>query len=371
MTHAIILAGGWGRRFWPKSRRKLPKQLLALFQKHSPLQNLFNIIKSEIPKERIWVVANQEYASNLRKQLPGLSRRNFLIEPLSRNTAAAIGLASVIIKKIDPQAVTVVLSSDHRLGQKKRFLRTIKAAAKLAQERNALVTIGIRPYRPAQGYGYLKIVQNSKFPPTPGLRRTSKVQSEKIYKVEKFVEKPSLKKAKAYLRSKRYLWNSGIFVWKAETILKEIKKHLPDVYSGLQRIEQALEGRQYKSRLFKEYSKFKHISIDYGVMEKVRNIYTVAGNFSWQDIGSWEDISSLSLSKDNRGNIIQGLHKGIETKNSVILSEKEHLIATLGVEDLIIVQTPGATLVCSKDKAQEVKKLTEILEKDQRLKKYL
>ncbi len=361
MIHAVILSGGWGRRFWPKSRKRLPKQLLHIGTKHSPLQNLFNIIKSEIPAERIWVVANKLYARRLRAQLPGLGRRNLLVEPLAKNTAAAVGLASVVIKRADPQAVTVVLSSDHIIGQNRRFLQAIKVACRKALASDALIAIGIHPQRAAEEFGYLKIVRKSQ----------SSSGGLKVHKVEKFVEKPDLKKAKGYLRSKNYLWNSGIFVWKVSSILKMMQRHLPQTYSGLQRIEKTLGQPQYKSRLLKEYSKFRNISIDYGVMEKSRNIYTVMGKFGWQDLGTWAYYSSGFYARDKNGNVIQGLHKGIDTCDSVLIGTNKHFIATIGVHDLIIVHTPHATLVCKKDKAQEVKKLTEMLEQDERLRKYL
>ncbi|MBL7091906.1 MAG: mannose-1-phosphate guanylyltransferase [Candidatus Omnitrophica bacterium] len=361
MIHAVILAGGWGRRFWPKSRKRLPKQLLCIGKKCSPTQDLFNIIKTQIPKERIWVVTNKIYAHSLRKQLPALPGKNFLVEPLAKNTAAAVGLASVIIKKSDPEAVTWVLSSDQMLGQKSRFLKAMKEASMKAEEADVLVTIGIRPNRAAQEFGYLKITQNAK----------RKMQNEKAYKVEKFIEKPTLPKAKMYVKSKRYLWNSGIFVWRVSSILKAIKKYLPQAYCGLQRIEKAKGLPQYKSRLLKEYGRFRNVSIDYGVMEKAQNIYAVVGDFFLQDLGSWSNLSQDLFVRDSQGNIIQGLHKGINTSDSIIFSENKHLIATLGVRDLIVVHTPGATLVCRKENAQEIKKLTEVLEKDKRLRKYL
>lgn len=312
------------------------------------------------------MVANREYAAAMRRHLPSLPKRNLLLEPLSKNTAAAIGLASITIRRIDPQAVTLVLSSDQIVGQKKRFLKTLKQASKKAQEADTLLTIGIRPDRPAVEFGYIKIVNRS----------GSAVDSKKIYRVEKFIEKPAIKKAKAYVKNKKYLWNGGIFAWKAASILKAIKKHLPETYDGLQRIEKARRGSaKYKDTLVKEYDRFKNISIDYGVMEKADNIYAIAGDFLWQDLGSWANFfacpSYLEADRDARGNIVQGLHKGIDTCDSIVFSEDRHLIGTVGVRNLIIVHTPLATLVCDKNKAQDVKKLTEALEKDRRLKRYL
>ncbi len=371
MIHAVILAGGWGRRFWPKSRKRLPKQLLSIGKRRSSTQDLFNTIKTQIPKERIWVVTNKEHAGILRKQLQTLPGKNFLVEPLARNTAAAAGLASLAIKKIDPQAVTLVLSSDQICGQKRHFLRAIKKACRLAQEKDVLVAIGIRPHRPAQEFGYLKIDRRQPAPAKRSGPGKTEDRRQKIFKVEKFIEKPTLAKAKRYVKSKNYLWNAGIFAWKAENILKAIKKHLPRLYCGLQRIEKDRDLPQYKNRLAKEYGIFKNISIDYGIMEKARNIYTVVGDFSLQDLGSWNNLSRDLFVQDSRGNIICGLHRGIDTCDSIIFSENKHLIATLGLRDLIIVHTAAATLVCKKDNAQDVRKLTEILEKDKRLRKYL
>ncbi|GAI10573.1 unnamed protein product, partial [marine sediment metagenome] len=274
-------------------------------------------------------------------------KKNLLVEPMAKNTAAAIGLACITIRRVDPGAVTLVLSSDQIIKQKSGFLKAIRKACIKAEEGDCLVAIGIRPSRAAVEYGYLKIAQ-----------------SKKIYKVERFVEKPDIKKAKAYLKSKNYLWNAGIFVWKVNSIHKAIKRHLPKLYSGLQRIEKAQGKPKYKNQLAKEYSRFENISIDYGIMEKARNIYAVVGDFLLADIGSWANLSSGSYPKDADGNIIQGLSKGIDTYDSIIFSQEQHLIATLGLRDLIVVHTPDATLVCKKDKAQDIKKLTQILEKD-------
>lgn len=358
MIHVVILAGGSGRRFWPKSRSALPKQLLCLDKGRSSLQNLFSILKTKIPKKRIWVVANSAYKEPLRRQLPSLPRRNLLIEPLAKNTAAAIGLAAFRIRRVDAKAIVVVLSSDHLIGKRKLFFNNLKAACSVARERKALLTIGINPNRPAEEFGYLKLIRSSKF----------EVYNSCVYKVERFIEKPNLKKAKAYLKSKNYLWNAGMFVWEAEVILAAMKKHLPKLYRGLGKIEKTFGSSKYNKCLLCEYKKFKNISIDYGLMEKVGNIYAVEGKFSWQELGSWDNLTG-NLTKQNK--IISGLHQGLDTKGCLIFAEREHLIATLGVRDLIIVQTKDTTLICHKNQAQKVKKLTEILEKDKCFRRYL
>lgn len=360
MIHVVILAGGWGRRFWPKSRRNSPKQILRLGRRHSALQELFNTIASEVPKQRIWLVANQAYAEKVRRHLRQLPPKNLLLEPLAKNTAAAIGLAMIRIQKVDPQAVCVVLPSDNVvLGESRDFLRAIKTGCKQAARQDGLVLLGIKPNRPAPELGHIKLAQKLKG------------KKIKICKVEKFVEKPDFKKAQSYYRSKQYLWNGGIFIGRAENILKAIKRYIPELYSGLQRIEAAQGKSGYKSRLMREYKKFKNISFDYGVMEKARDVYVVVTNFSWVDIGSWAHLPAKIAGQDSQGNIVSGLSKNIDTSNSVIVGEDGHLIATLGLRDVIIVQTSSATLVCKKDKAQQVKALTELLEKDQQLKKFL
>ena len=361
MIHAVILAGGWGRRFWPKSRRNLPKQLLSFSPGLSPIQDLFKTLKRQIPKERIWLVTNKNYATRLARELPGLPKKNLLVEPLARNSAAAIGLAAVAIKQLDPQAVILVLASDHIIGEKARFWQVAKAACRLAQSKDGLVTIGIPPQRAAVEYGYLKIALSSRL----------SAFSSKAYKVEKFIEKPDIKKARLFLKSKNYLWNSGMFAWKATNILQAIKRYLPSLYSGLEDIEAGLNNSSYSNRLARVYKRLKEISVEYGVMEKADNVYAVVGDFIWQELGSWSSLSGNLFAQDKDGNIICGRHKGIDTGNSVILAEKDHLVGTIGVRDLIIVHTDSATLVCKKDQAQQVKRFTQILEKDKQLKKFL
>ncbi|NQS99453.1 MAG: mannose-1-phosphate guanylyltransferase [Candidatus Omnitrophica bacterium] len=360
MMHVVILAGGWGRRFWPKSRRNSPKQILKLGTRRSALQDLFDTVALMVPKQRIWLVANQAYAGKVRQHLRQLPRKNLLLEPLAKNTAAAIGLAMISIQKVDPQAVCVVLPSDNVvLGEGRDFLRAIKTGSKQAATQGGLVLLGIRPNRPAPEFGHIKLEQKLKG------------KSIKICKVKKFVEKPDFKKAKSCYKNKQYLWNAGIFIGQVDNLLKAIKKYMPKLHVGLERIA-AVQGKSgYKSRLIKEYKRFKNISFDYGVMEKASNVQVVVTNFSWVDIGSWAHLPAKIVGRDSQGNVVCGLSKNIDTSNSVIFGEDEHLIATLGLRDVIVVQTPSATLVCKKDKAQQVKALTEILEKDHKLKKFL
>ncbi|MFC1631971.1 mannose-1-phosphate guanylyltransferase [Candidatus Omnitrophota bacterium] len=361
MIHAIILAGGWGRRLWPKSRRRMPKQIIRLGNRPSSLETLVKQLSKHIPKQRIWLVVNKNYAPSLRRHLPTINKKNFLVEPLARNTAAAIGWASLAIKRIDPQALTVVLPSDNILTKDKSFWRAVRAGSLKAEQGDALVTIGMKPHRPAPEFGHIKIAQSVKL----------KTKNCIVCKIEKFVEKPNLKKAQRFWKSGNYLWNSGMFIWRVNSFLQAAKWHHPGLYSGLQRID-ALWGRpQYKNRLAREYKKFKDISVDYAVLEKAKNTYVVVSDFSWGDLGSWANLTPDLLACDNQGNLISGLCKNIDTHNSVIFSAEKHLIATLGVRDLIVVHTPVATLVCKKDRAQEVKGLTEVLEKDKHLKHFL
>lgn len=354
MLYAVILAGGKGERFWPLSRETKPKQFLSLVGKKSFLQDTFKRVNLKFPSSRIYVITGSSYKAKVARQLPQLNKKNIISEPIGKNTAVCIGLAAHILHARDPQAVIVTLPSDHIIRDNRKFLNTISVAAQTAQRLNSLVTIGIKPRYAATGYGYLKI--ESKIRTSAG-RQKSK---EKIYKVKRFVEKPDKIRASRFLNSRDYLWNSGIFVFKAAVILEAIKEHLPSLYRGLTKIN--VKSSSYPRALRELYAHVKAVSIDYGVMEKAENIYAVLGDFFWDDVGSWASMGNVR-SKDKKGNIIIGEHKGLDTENSTIICEDGHLIATLGVSDTIIVRTRNATLVCHKDRAEDVKKLIKKLDK--------
>ncbi len=350
MVYAVILAGGKGERFWPLSRQAKPKQFLSLAGKESFLRDTFKRVRPKFGDNRIYVVTHSSYAGRVGKELPELNKKNIIGEPRAKNTAAPIGLVARLLQLKDAEAVMVTLPSDHIIKDNEKFLNTISAGIEAAQRLDCLVTIGLKPRYAATGYGYLKI--SSKF----------KAQSSKlkIYKVEKFIEKPNKIRASRFLKSKQYLWNSGIFIFKCSVILEAIRKNLPSLHRGLMKINAGnISNRKALNKL---YSSLGAVSIDYGVMEKAENIYAVLGDFFWDDLGSWVNIERVRR-RDKAGNIVIGKHKGSDTKNSTIICEDGHLVATLGISNTIIVHTHDATLVCSKDRAEELKKIIRKLDK--------
>lgn len=354
MLYAVILAGGKGERFWPLSREIRPKQFLSLVGKESFLQHTFKRVNSGFPSNRIYVIAGSSYKTKISKELLKLNRKNIISEPLGKNTAVCIGLAARILLARDSQAVIITLPSDHIIRGNRKFLNTVSIAAQTAQRLSCLVTIGIKPRYAATGYGYLKI--ESKIGAPAGRKKLK----NRVYKVKRFIEKPNKIRASRFLNSNDYLWNSGIFVFKASVILEAIKEHLPSLYYGLGKIN--INSSSYQRALKELYSRVKAVSIDYGVMEKAGNIYAVLGDFFWDDVGSWASMGKIR-NKDKKGNIIIGGHKGLDTENSTIICEDGHLIATLGISNTIIVHAHNATLVCHKDRAEDVKKLIKKLDK--------
>lgn len=342
-SFAVIIAGGRGERFWPRSRFKKPKQLLPIVGTETMLQVTVKRIEPLIPLKRVYVVTGQKLEEEVRKQLPGLPQGNVICEPVGRNTAAAIGLAAVSIGKIDRSAAMAVLPADHLVLEEEKFLRCLKVAIKIAEERESLVVFGIKPDRPETGYGYIKSGE-----------KIGEQEGIEIYNADEFVEKPDEKRARQFLESRRYYWNGGIFVWTYEVIMRQIEKHMPDLFRGLERIKNA-EPAKLKETIAEVYGNLEDISIDYGVMEKAEQKVMVRGDFRWDDIGSWLAMERI-WQKDEHGNVSQGKFVGIDTHNSIVVGDRP-LIATIGLSNMIIVATDDAVLICPKEKAQEVKKL--------------
>ena len=346
-NYAVIMAGGKGERFWPWSRNDLPKQFLSLAGERSLIQQTFDRLINFFPPEKILVVTGKTFLPLVEEHLPDISRDNIIAEPVGRNTAPCIGLAALHLLKKDPRPVMLVLPADHLVLDDQKFLACITRALKLASEEDALVTIGITPTRPETGYGYIKI--------------TDRFLNEepKFYRVQNFVEKPDRQKALEFLESGRYLWNSGIFAWKASLILEKIEKHLPLLFEQLQEIGKHIGTAKETEALAELFPAVPKISIDYGVMEKEQNILLVRGDFGWDDLGSWAALAEHSP-RDENYNVRKGKHIGIDTKDCLIYGQ-ESLIATLGVSNLAIVQTDGVVLVCSMEHAQDIKKMVEQL----------
>jgi len=355
--YGIIMAGGSGMRFWPRSREGKSKQFLKILGKQSLLQSTLKRFKSFIPCDNIYVVTRKNQESEIEKHTVEIPLQNILYEPIGKNTAPCIGLAAITIQQNDPNAVVVVSPADHLIKKEDRFRKAIFAAVQLAEEKDGLVTIGISPDRPATGYGYIQI---------DGELDT--INGVKTFKVRTFAEKPDLETAKRFLKSGDFFWNSGIFIFRIAVFLKALEEFLPSLYDGLMEIKKCIGKPNYNEVFQKVYQQIKSISIDYGVMEKAKNVYLVKGDFLWNDLGSWEQVYKLSP-KDKNGNVVHGNVVYHDTKNSYI-SASDGMVAVLGLEDIVIVQDEGAILVCRRKNAEDVKQIVERL-KRQKFEKYI
>lgn len=346
-TTALIMAGGRGERFWPKSRRSLPKQFLSLTDDgKTMIQLTVERILPLVAPEDIYIATNRDYKALVREQLPEVPEENILCEPVGKNTAPCIGLGAEHMKKKYGDAMMLVLPSDHLIKYNTIFINTLEDAIDVAAEGKNLVTIGITPDAPETGYGYIRLKSNER--------------CRRAFKVDRFVEKPDLERAKEYLASEEYLWNSGMFVWKVSTVLENLQKYLPDTFAGLERIGAAVGTADEQAVLEKEFSAFKAESIDYGIMEKAKNIYILTGAFGWDDVGSWLAVGRIKKSNEF-GNVIDGNVITVDTKNTIVQGGKK-LLAVVGVKDLIIVDTEDALLVCDKHSAGSIKKVVENLQ---------
>ena len=343
---ALIMAGGRGERFWPRSRQNMPKQFLSLTDDgKTMIQLTMERILPLVNMEDIFIATNRSYKNLVREQLPDLPDENILCEPVGKNTAPCIGLGAVHIAKKYGDAVMMVLPSDHLIKYTSLFLNTLSDACEVAEQGGNLVTLGIAPDCPETGYGYIK------FQPEQTLGRA--------FAVERFVEKPDLETAKAYLASEQYLWNSGMFIWKTSTILKNLQTYLPETYRGLYKIGEAIGTPMEEQVLEREFQAFEAESIDYGVMEKAKNIYILSGAFGWDDVGSWLAVGRIKRSNE-LGNVVNGNVVTVDTRNTTIQGS-EKLIAAVGLEDMIVVDSEDALLICEKDHAGDIKKVLENL----------
>ncbi|AFN73261.1 Mannose-1-phosphate guanylyltransferase [Melioribacter roseus P3M-2] len=348
--YAVIMAGGVGSRFWPRSKERKPKQLLRIFGENTMIQDTVNRLDGLVKNENIYVITNKIQKMRVVEQLPQIPQENIIDEPFGKNTAACIGLASILIKQRDPEAVTLILPSDHLIKDDDAFRKCLSTGADFAYKNKGLVTIGIKPTRPETGYGYIQFDE--------------KEVSPDIYKVLTFAEKPNLSTAKRFIESGDFLWNAGIFVWRVDTILEEIKTYLPDLYEGLLEIEKAIGSNDFAKQLTYVYGQLKSISIDYGVMEKSKNVYLTKAEFYWNDVGSWEAVYEIS-EKDEDGNVLIGDIFSEYSYNSYVFSPKK-FTALIGAENLIVINTKDALLVCSRDKAQNVRDVVDYLKMNKR-----
>ena len=355
--YAVIMAGGSGTRLWPRSRRKKPKQLLDIVSNKTMIQETVERLSKLVDHDRIIVVVGEMHFRDINQQLAMVPTENIIVEPEGKNTAPCIGLAAVHLRAREKDAVMITLPSDHLIKNVGRFRKVIKAAAAVAEKRSSLVTIGIEPTFPETGYGYIQIG-----------KKVESAQGEDVHKVVAFREKPTLAVAKKFLKSGDYMWNSGMFVWKASTILDQIKKHLPQLHKGLMKIEASIGKSAEGKVLEKVYGSIEAESIDFGVMEKAKEVMLLKGDFGWNDIGSWAAMEQL-WPKDRDGNFLDADVVSIESSGNIIHSTKK-LVTVIGLKDIVIIETEDALLVCAKDRAPDVRRAVEEL-KERGLDDYL
>lgn len=356
-TYGVIMAGGGGTRFWPLSRQKRPKQLLNLSGKDIMVNETIDRIAQIAEREDIFIVTNTSQAELMKKETRGKMRPDHILaEPAARNTAACIGYAAMEIVKKYEDGIMCIVPSDHFIKDTEEYATVMKAAVAAAEDTDMLVTIGIRPSFPATGYGYIKTI--------PGSEQEIGEMGKSYSKVEEFVEKPDEETAGSYLADGNYTWNSGMFIWKASTILKKFEALLPDIYSCLEEIGAAMGTEQEAEVIERVYPEIPKISIDYGIMERCKDVLTIPGDFGWNDIGSL-DMLGVVKEEDENGNVLYGEQVNLDTQNCIIYGT-DKLIATIGIENLIVVQTGDAILVCGKDKAQDVKKVVDILRENEK-----
>ncbi|MCR5655541.1 MAG: mannose-1-phosphate guanylyltransferase [Lachnospiraceae bacterium] len=356
--YGVVMAGGGGTRFWPLSRAERPKQLLNLSGKDLMVNETLERLTGCMERDDLFIVTNVTQAPLMAEETEGrMQKDHILAEPAARNTSACIGYAAMEIVKKYGDGIMVIVPSDHFIKDTKGFSDTIDAAIKAAEETDALITIGIEPTYPATGYGYIRAEEESE-------KEIAGGHGKKSHKVAEFVEKPALDVAKEYVAAGNYYWNSGMFVWKASTILSYMEKLLPDVYACLDKIGNALGTDKEQQILDEVYPTIPKISIDYGIMERADNILVIPSSFGWNDIGSL-DMLSLMKEADESGNASYGETLLLDTKDSIVYGT-DKLIATIGLKDMIVVQAKDAILICPKDRAQEVKDVVETLKAEGR-----
>lgn len=364
-AHGVILAGGRGTRFWPRSRKRRPKQLLNIVGSETMLQQTVKRLLPVFPASRMWVVTNAEQAAAVRRNVPRIGATRVLAEPVGRNTAAAIGLAAIHIAQKDPDAVMAVLPADHYIADAARYQAVVRAALIMAARGPNLVVLGIPPTRPETGYGYIE--------------RAGAITAgtgEPVFSVARFTEKPSLSIAQEYVASGNYYWNAGMFFWRVGTFFDCLQRFLPATHDALLRLEKLIGTPRYAKALKRIYPQLENISVDYAVMERATavspasgrpvleesggGVFVLPAEIGWSDIGSWAAVYEL-LARENGENASAGEHVAIDATGNFLWSPKK-FVAALGVRDLVVVETPDALLICPRNRAQDVGTIVKWLE---------
>ena len=350
MLHAVIMAGGSGTRFWPQSRRSLPKQLLRLTGQRTMIQQTLDRCTPWIRHEQTWIVTNTAQADETVRQLPELPPDKFVIEPCGRNTAPCIGLAAIHLLTIDADAIMLVMPADQIIGPKEAFQAAVERAVGIVKrDPHVLVLFGVRPTYPATEFGYIE----------RGARLGD--SGDGGYRVAAFREKPDRRTAEEYVTAGCFYWNCGVFVWRADQILEALREHEPEVHQRLMHLRDSVGTDDWQSAVVDEFPRMKSISIDYAVLERAEDVYVLEAPFEWDDAGRWQALRRL-LGVDADGNTVDGPFLGIDTRGCIVRSADDHLIATIGLEDCIVVHTPDATLVARQDDENAIRQLVALIE---------
>jgi mannose-1-phosphate guanylyltransferase len=349
-NYSVIMAGGRGERFWPLSRQACPKHLLPIVGRSPMIAQTVARLGRLVPPQRVFILTNRQHVAAIRRACPKVPRDQIIGEPLGRDTAPAVALAALLVSRRDPKGVLALLPADAAIHDTAGFQAVLKAAFSAAEQNDLIVTLGIRPTQPATGYGYLKCGEP-----------LGEVNGRAWHRVERFVEKPDLATAERYLADGGYLWNAGMFVARASVLLQAFRQHAPLIAEGLEKITRALDGRRGRrtslsAALTRHYPGLPKISMDYAVMEKAGNVAVFEAAFDWDDVGEWPALARHEK-PDTAGNISRGCAEFVEAKGNIVVGNPRHLVALLGVDNLVVVQTADATLVCPKARAQDLKKL--------------
>ncbi len=355
--YVVIMAGGGGTRFWPWSRNERPKQLLPILSHRPMIGETVDRLRPFVSPDKIFIVTSRSQVSQIQHEVSQIPKRNLFVEPVGRNTAPCLCLAALQIQKLNPEAVMAALPADHAIFDRRGFQRTLGMAKEFAARKNFLITLGIRPTAPETGYGYIQ---------KGGI--LGQIKETKVFRAKAFREKPTMNKAKAYLRQGDYLWNSGMFIWKVGVFLEAVERFLPQLYGDMLALGRARGTPREKKVLEKVYGRCQPISVDYGIMEKAKNVALIEAQFRWDDVGSWSALWNI-LPKDQDGNVyIPGKKLGaakilaVNSSGCLIRVEKK-LIVALGMKDTVVVEAGDALLVCPRDQSQEVRRVVEELKK--------
>jgi mannose-1-phosphate guanylyltransferase len=356
----VILAGGSGTRLWPVSRKAAPKQTKPIIGKQSLIAKTYERLCSGFPKKDIFIGTGGEHIDLIKKDLKDFPSSNYIIEPMRRDTAAAIGLAAIYASQKNPKEILININSDHFVEKEKEYIRIIKLAEKIIRKKpDSGVLIGVKPTYPETGYGYIKMGEQA-----------FEVNSDKIFKIEKFEEKPDQETAEKYMEGWEYLWNLGCFVFRVDTLLKLYQKYLPHMYRHLMKIKKAIGTLEEEEVLKSEFSKIEPISMDYGIIERATDLYVIPSDFGWADVGNWGTVKDI-LSQNGKKNIKKGKIVSVHSENNLLYNFTDKLVAVIGIKNMVFIETEDAVLLCPKNRAQDIKKIIDKIKNKKSLSKFL